>query len=144
MGAPNIIILSVPTSGNGATAAATFAFFTSGYQPPRQARAVGWDDVHNQNGHFRYRYDNGPGALSWSPFQLVFNDNLKPAGPSATQMLSNFAFLNQYTGAMGLAAPEGVYTVAWGKSDIEHRFTEFPVGAGDKYEWRTVVNIVED
>jgi len=143
MPAPNIIILSVPTSGNGATAAATFAFFTSGYQPPRQTRAVNWDDVHNQNGHFRYRYDNGPGALTWGNFQLVFNDSLAPAGPSATQMLANFNFLNQYTGAMGLAAPDGIYSVAWGKSDLEHRFGQFPAGVGDKYERRVVVSIVE-
>ena len=142
MANPNLIVLSIPTSGNGATAAATFLFNTSGYNPPRQARAVGWDDVHNQNGHFRYRYDNGPGALSWSPFQLVFNDDFGFAG-SATQQYANFLFLNQYTGSLGLSAPEGSYQVAWGSSDIEHRFNVFPHSAGDKYERRVVVNLVE-
>lgn len=143
MAEPSIIILSVPTSGDGATAAATFAFFTSGYNPPRQPRAVNWDDVANQNGHFRYRYDNGPGPLTWGSFQLVFNDNLGHAGPSATQQLANFEFLNQYTGILGMKAPEGTYSVAWGKGDIEHRFNAYPTGVGDKYERRVVVSVVE-
>ena len=66
----NPIILSVPTSGDGATAAATYVFYTAGYSPPRQGRSTGQDIVHNQNGVFKYRYDNGPNVYAWEPFQI--------------------------------------------------------------------------
>lgn len=146
MANPNVIVMSVPTSGNGATAAATFSFFTDGYKPPRQARAVAWDDVNNQNGHFRYRYDNGPAALSWEPFAVVCSDS--PAitglvGGSATQHYANLSFLWQYTASLGLRSPEGTYTVAWGQADMERRFTSFPSAAGDKFEFRVPITLVE-
>jgi hypothetical protein len=145
---PNLIVMSVPTSGNGATPAATFSFFTEGYKPARQARAVGWDDVNNHNGHFRYRYDNGPGAFAWEPFAIVCSDSPAIANygatQSATQQLANVLFLWQYTSAIGLTAPDGTYSVGWGQADLERRFTIFPSAAGDKLEIRCPITLVED
>lgn len=146
MALPNTIILSVPTSGAGATGSATFAFFTEGYKAPNQSRAVGWDDVSNHNGQFRYRYDNGPGPFAWEPFAVVCSD-AQPmrelASASATQQLANLNFLWQYTGAIGMQAPDGLFSVAWGQSDLQKRFTTFPASAGDKLELRCPIVLVE-
>lgn len=150
MAPPNMIILSVPTSGisgtTAATAAATFAFFTEGYKPARQSRAVGWDDVNNHNGTFRYRYDNGPGPFAWEPFAVVLSD-AQPmrdyASGSATQQLANLLFLWQYRASMGLSAPDGTYSVGWGQADLEKRLTQFPASAGDKLELRVPIVLVE-
>lgn len=140
----NEIILSVPTSGGGATAAATFSFFTSGYRPPRQGRSISDDTVHNQNGIFVYVYDNGPNVHTWQPFQVVCSDKFENYLGSATQQLSNFNFLWNYAeGSMTLRAPDGIYAVRWSDAPLEKDFQQFPAQAGDKIAYRMQVNLKE-
>lgn len=143
---PQLIVLSVPISGGGSTAAATFSFWTSGYKPPRQPRATSFDDVNNQNGRFRYIFDNGPGALVWEPFEIAFIDAGKDfAGGAATQQAANLDFLWNYRAAMGMQTPDGIYSVAWADAPLERRFGQFPSAAGDKIhdEMRVVVNFID-
>lgn len=142
---PNEIVFSVPTSGGGATPPATFSFMTSGYKVPRQGRSSGMDTVHNQNGVFRYFYDNGPNSRTWEPFAIVASDAFTSvAGGGATQQAANLDFLWQYVGPMGMQAPEGTYTVGWAPgTEYLPAFTRFPSEVGDKIELRTDINIVE-
>ena len=140
----NEIILSVPTSGSGATAAATFSFFTSGYQVPRQGRSISADTVHNHNGIFTYVYDNGPNIRTWQPFEIVCSDKFLNYLGAATQQHSRFEFLWNYTeGSITLQAPEGVYAVRWSDQPLERRFARFPSAVGDKIEYRYQVNFEE-
>lgn len=139
------LILSVPTSAGGATAAATFGFFTSGYRAPRQGRSTAQDIVHNQNGIFKYRYDNGPNVFTWEPFRIIINDNFNnKLAMSATQQLANLDFLwNYIEGPLGLAAPEGVYAVDWANAPLEKVMLGAPLAAGDKIAWAVTVNFEE-
>ena len=140
-----LITLSVPTSGGGATPAATFGFMTEGYRRPRQDRTVSSDFVQNQNGKFFYRYDNGPGAFVWAPFRAVLSDDFAnavyPLGADAEEQLARLQFLWEYTGNMGMAAPEGVYEVAWAQAPFEPE-SNFPDQAGDKLTY--YVNLTLD
>lgn len=140
----NELIMSVPTSGAGATPAATFSFFTDGYKPPRQSRATASDVVHNQNGVFIYVYDNGPGPYAWSPFRIVCSDKFQDYIGTATQQYANFDFLWRYTeGSILLRAPEGMYQVHWTDSPLERDFRQFPSAVGDKIEYVIQVNFEE-
>lgn len=136
------ITLSVPTSGAGATAAATYQFASRGYKPPRQGRSIGFDDVHNQNGLFRYVYDNGPNTRTWEPFDIVCTDEFGGLG-AATVQIARLEFLWRYRGAIGMQAPDGVYTVSWADAPLEKQFESFPHAAGDKIKMRAVVNFEE-
>jgi hypothetical protein len=75
----NVITLSHPTyvGPSGATAAATYSFFSKDYKPPAQPRAVETDVVINQNGKFKYVYDNGPGFRQWQPFSVKCEDSFR-------------------------------------------------------------------
>jgi hypothetical protein len=138
----NKVILSVPTSGAGATPAATYAFFTRGYKPPRQARSIGFDYVHNQNGLHKYVYDNGPNINTWDPFQIVCGDQFKDLG-SASVQFGNLLFLWNYIGPISMQAPEGAYTVAWADAPLEKQFAQFPSAVGDKIEFGVTVTFEE-
>lgn len=127
----NKVILSVPTSGAGATPAATFSFYSRGYKPPRQGRSTSWDDVHNQNGLFRYTYDNGPNFNTWDPFQIVCDDAFKDLGAASVQ-LGNLLFLWKYKGLITMRAPDAVYNVMWSSQPLEKAFEQFPHAVGDK------------
>lgn len=139
------IILSVPTSGGGATPAATMPFFTVGYRPPRQGRSVSRDVVHNQNGLFIYPYDNGPGLREWDQFQIEVNDSFtNELGANGQEQYERLQFLWNYQGIMGLADPIGVYSVGWAPAPWEPQFKRYPGSAGDKiYDLRVVVNLEE-
>jgi hypothetical protein len=145
---PIPLILSVPTSAAGATAAATFSFFTTDYRPPRQPRMSSRDVVVNQNGIFPYDYDNGPGLHAWSPFTLSMTDEFPGFLPSATQQRANLKFLWQYVeGGMRMEGPDGdVYDVHWAPgTDLERQFLARSGAAGDKQraEQRIIVQFVE-
>lgn len=145
---PNTIIFSVPTSGGGATPAATYSFMSRGYKQPHQGRASGMDTIGNQNGSFRYIYDNGPGPYDWEPFELVLSDRFAGvAGGMATQQAANFLFLWSYTGPMGMRVPGGTYTVAWQPGmDLQREWLSFPTDVGDvrhTFESSVAIAIVE-
>lgn len=138
------IVFSVPESGGGATPAATLAFFTVGYRPPRQDRSSSRDTVHNQNGIFKYVYDNGPGPYAWDQFQIEVNDAFSGELGDANTQWANLLFLwNYQDGPMGMEAPDGVYSVGWADAPLERQFMGFPGAAGDKVTYRVVVNIEE-
>lgn len=140
----NNIILSVPTSANSATPAATFAFMTSGYRPARQGRSIGEDIVHNQNGIFGYVYDNGPNVRVWDPFVIRCDDAFKGQMGSATQQAANLDFMWQYhEGPMTMQAPDGTYPVHWAATDLARQFVSFPAEVGDKLVMDVTVNLEE-
>lgn len=142
------LILSVPTSLGGASAAATYSFLTSGYMPPRQPRDASFDSVHNQNGIFNYDYDNGPGPYQWNPFVVMMVDDFVSSGyGSATQQWANFLHLwNYIEGPLGMEAPDGVYSVKWAEGmQLERQFLSRHGAAGDKArrEYRTTIQLRE-
>jgi hypothetical protein len=136
------IVLSVPTSGAGATPAATYAFYTAGYRMPRRERMTTRDVIKNQNGLFIYRYDNGPGPRSWDPFDIVMSSKFRDLGEAATQ-LARLEFIWNYVGNVGMKAPEGIYTVNWSDAPLQPRFDSFPGQAGDKINYRVTVTFEE-
>ncbi len=140
------ILLSVPTSGGGATPAATYSFYTSGYRPPRQGRSAGTDIVHNQNGIHKYRYDNGPNVHIWEPFQIRISDDFRTELGAATTQWQRLQFLWNYVeGPMKMHVPEGIYDVVWADAPLERRFgSHYPTGAsGDKLSYDVVINFEE-
>lgn len=146
MTARNLIILSHPTyvGASGATAAATYAFFTKEYKPPAQSRSLDVDIVHNQNGKFKYLYDNGPGFKQWSPFTVMCHDTFQSElGVAATAQYSRIREMWEYPGALGMRAPEGTYGVHWSSSPMEQAFRAFPIYVTDTPEWDVVVQFEE-
>lgn len=137
------IILSVPTSGAGSTAAATFTFATVGYRPPRQLRATASDTVKNQNGVTKHVYDNGPGPYEFPQFQVAIHPETERAlGPVEDQWADLQFLWNYLEGPMGMQTPDGVYSVIWSPSALEPDFLRYP-GAGDKLDLRVVVTFEE-
>lgn len=137
----NLIILSHATYG--ATAAATYSFVTSDYQPPTQERFIDQDVVKNQNGKFKYLYDNGPGFKKWQPFTIhcerSFATELGAVG--ATQ-LARLIQMWEHPGLLGLQGPDGVHTVHWA-GDHERAFRVFPKMANQALEYTVVVQFEE-
>lgn len=123
---------------SGATAAATYAFFTSGYEPPNQERYQEYDVVKNQNGKFKYLYDNGPGFHLWEPFKVHCE---KMFGTPST-LLNNLLEMWNHPGVLGMRAPEGTYTVHW-TSNLERSFRIFPKKTADVQEFIVVVQFEE-
>jgi hypothetical protein len=139
------IVLSHATyvGASGATAAATYAFFTSDYQPPEQPRYIDKDIVKNQNGKFKYLYDNGPGFKRWNPFKVHCENAFSSLlGATAGQQLDNIRALWEHPGVMGMKAPEGTYTVHWGDS-IERSFRIFPARPDSPHEHIVVIQLEE-
>lgn len=144
---PPLIILSyatyIPRGGTVATAAATYAFFTSDYSPPQQARSIEQDVVHNQNGKFKYVYDNGPGFREWSPFNLHCEESWATlVGATAGQQFDNLRALWEKPGILKMEAPDGIYNVHWGDS-LERAFRVFPKRVGEKLEHVVTVQFEE-
>lgn len=141
----NVIIISVPTAGDGASAAATFAFVTRGYTPAHQSRASANDTVVNQNGTFQWYYDNGPGPLEWAPFEIICSDRfLRICGGSATQQKANLDYAWQYIGRLGLQDPLGAYQVLWAPGQaLERGFRRYPARVGDPLEMLLAVQLIE-
>jgi hypothetical protein len=137
------IIISVPTYG--ATAAATYLFMTSDYKPPQAERALEFDVVVNQNGKFKWLYDNGPGFKKWSPFTIRCEDVFKPLvkGLSATQQYAALQHAWAHPGLLGLAAPDGTYSVHWSQGALEPELRQYPVQTGDPIEFSVTVQFEE-
>jgi hypothetical protein len=109
-----------------ASPAATYTFFTSGYQPPNQPRYIQNDVVKNQNGQFKWVYDNGPGFRTWSPFK-IHCENAPYFPGSATQQLSDLTSLWNHVGVLGMRTPEGsTFHVIWADNALEQNFRIFP------------------
>lgn len=141
--APNILILS--HAAYGATAAATYQFMTKDFQPPAQERYIAKDIVKNQNGKFKWIYDNGPGFKVWSPFTIRCENAWSSLGlGSATQQLANIRALWEHPGLLGMKAPDGnVYAAHWSSSNLEQNFKVFPRKVGDALEYEVVVQFEE-
>lgn len=147
MSDPVAIIFSVPTSGGGATAAATYSFYSSNYRSPRQGRSLAIDRVHNQNGITTHRYDNGPNIRTWPPFDLML---VQPEAfqlvlpEPATQMNDLNSLWNYLEGPMGMESPDGVFSVTWSPDfALEPQMVRYPGAAGDKIEYRVQVALEE-
>lgn len=144
---PNLLTLSHATYVGpfGATAAATYSFFTKDYKPPSQERHIDKDVVHNQNGRFKYLYDNGPGFKEWSPFSVACETKFGPelsGNPSAATQYTRLQEMWTHPGVLGMLAPDGTYTVAW-SSNIDQAFRVFPHNVGDIIEYEVVVQFEE-
>lgn len=146
---PNTLIFSRATyvGLNGtsvATPAATYAFFSKDYRPPEQDRYVEYDIVKNQNGKFKWIYDNGPGFKKWNPFTILCEDKFAGLiGYSATQQYENLRTLWEHPLPLGLQAPEGVYEIHWSSQPIGPNFRIFPSEQSATQEFEVVVQFEE-
>jgi hypothetical protein len=142
---PNLIVLSHPTyvGPSGATAAATYAFFTKEYKPPTQPRSVDSDIVINQNGKFKYVYDNGPGFREWQPFAVKCEDTFQQfLGVDAATQYARLRELWEFPGVFGMQTPDGTYRVHW-SDHYEQNFRAFPRIVNDHLEYEVSVQIEE-
>lgn len=144
---PQLIILSKPTyiSPTGvASAAATYSFITRGYKPPVQGRALQFDTVINQNGRFKWVYDNGPGFRKWSPFEIVCDDNFQGIlGDNARIQYQHIIALWEYPGTLGIDTPEGVFTVHWTNTDLQLSHRAYPKATGATIDYVVTVEFEE-
>lgn len=141
----NLITLSHATyvGPSGATAAATYRFFSQDYKPPSQERFIDKDVVKNQNGIFKYLYDNGPGFQKWSPFTIHCERAFATeVGATPAAQYARLRQLWNHPGVLQLSAPEGIYTVHWA-GDHERAFRVFPRGANTDLEYTVVVQFEE-
>lgn len=142
---PNVLTFSRATyvGPSGATAAATYLFMTKDYKPPQEARYLDTDVVKNQNGKFKYVYDNGPGFREWSPFSVMCENVWQQfTGYTAAQQYNNLRSLWEHKGVLGMAAPEGTYVVHW-KANLEQNFRVFPRSATNPIEREIIVQFEE-
>lgn len=136
------IIISVPTYAP--TPAATYSFFTNEYKAPQTSRTLEYDVVINQNGKFKWLYDNGPGFKKWSPFTIRCEDVLKPyLGAMATEQYRNLLHAWAHPGLLGLKTPDGTYTVHWAQQTLEPQLRQYPRKANDPVEYTVVVQFEE-
>lgn len=141
------IILSVATSGASGSyvAGGTYRFLTSGYEPPSQPRYTDQDIVKNQNGKFKWVYDNGPGFRTWNPFKVrLENGAMFPQ--SATQGLADITSLWNHVGIMGFQTPDGqVFNVIWTNNALEQNFHIFPKPGVPvaQLEWEVTIQLEE-
>lgn len=145
MTAFNKILLSHATyvGPSGATAGATGVFFSSDYKPPAQDRAIDQDTVINNNGKFKYVYDNGPGFRKWAPFEIHCEEAFKvELGLDAAAQHALLVKMWVHPGNLTMIAPDGTYVVHWGNS-VERAFRIFPRLVGDKIEFIDVVQFEE-
>lgn len=143
---PNLIILSHPTylGPSGATAAGTYKFYTKDYKPPAQDRSLDYDIVHNQNGKFKWVYDNGPGFRRWPPFEVTCQDQWQDIlGFNAAQQFANLLKLWNYPGTLLMSAPDGVYSVHWSADPQEQNFIRYPREVGDQIEMDVGIQLEE-
>jgi hypothetical protein len=137
MNPTGLLVLSHATyvGASGATAAATYKFMTKGYEPPAQTRHTDFDIVHNQNGKFKYVYDNGPGFRRWPAFMITCQDKFQAIiGANAATQYQRLSELWDYRGILGMSAPEGTYSIHWAIDPIEQNFIQFPKQVGDVIE----------
>ena len=143
---PNLIVLSHATyvGPSGATAAATYAFFSKDYKPPTEARSIDKDVVQNQNGKFKYIYDNGPGFKQWPPFSVLCESKFSVIlGADTDTQYAHIREMWDHRGVLGLKGPDGVHTVAWA-SDLDRTFRVFPhLNGATEIELEVVVQFEE-
>lgn len=133
---PNTVILSMT--------GATYTFFTKDYKPPQQERALEYDIVVNQNGKFKWLYDNGPGFYQFPPFTIACQESFKGIlGIGASTQFANLKALWDHIGTLGMRAPEGTYTVHWAAQALERAFTVFPKESGATIEYDVTVQFEE-
>lgn len=140
------IIISVPTyaATPAPTPAATYAFMTSEYKLPQIERALDYDVVINQNGRFKWVYDNGPGFRKWAPFNIRCEDVFKTyLGLTATQQFNNLLHAWSYPGVLGLKTPDGVYQVHWSQQALDPQRLQYPLQPNDPVEYSVVVQFEE-
>jgi len=146
---PFPVVISHPTyvGINGtsvATPAATYFFFTADYQPPNQARSLEVDIVHNQNGRFKYVYDNGPAFKTWEPFRIRCEQAFATIlGATAGQQYARLSEMWEYPGVLKLKTPDGTYSVHWAASNLERSFRAYPKATNELIEWDVVVQFEE-
>lgn len=143
---PNLITLSHATyiGPSGATSAATYQFFTKDYEPPAEPRAIDKDIVINQNGKFKYIYDNGPGFKTWPPFSVLCEKTFEVfLGVDIDTQYAHLREMWNHRGLLGMQAPDGVHTVAW-SSDLSRNFRLFPhIRGATQIEYEVVVQFEE-
>lgn len=143
---PLIISHATYVGASGATAAATYAFFSKDYGPPNQERYIASDIVKNQNGKFKYIYDNGPGFKAWEPFSILCS-NSQPfttfIGATAGAQLANLRRLWEHPGLLRLRAPEADYNINWAPGSLEQNFRVYPKQVGELLEYEVVVQFEE-
>lgn len=142
---PNMIILSHATyvGPSGATAAATYSFMTSDYKPPSQERHIDSDTVHNQNGKFKYIYDNGPGFHKFSPFGINCENKFSIiTGFNAALQYAHLRELWVHPGILKMQTPDGTFNVNWSES-LDRSFRVFPNNVGDTIEYVVAVQFDE-
>jgi hypothetical protein len=142
---PNLIVLSHPTYVGplGATAAATYSFFSKEYIPPAQERSLEVDVVHNQNGRFKYLYDNGPNFKKWPPFTIACEEAFAAhLDATAGMQYQRLQEMWEYPGILGLRTPDGTYSAHW-STNLERGFRAFPNEVNTKLEWAVVVEFEE-
>ena len=143
---PNLLTISHPTyvGASGATAAATYSFVTSGYRPPAESRHVDFDIVHNQNGKFKYVYDNGPGFRKFPSFDIHCEDQFQAlTGANAANQYARLREMWSYRGILGLEIAEEAYSVHWPAEALESAFIIFPREVGDVIERTVTVQFEE-
>lgn len=146
MNPTGLVILSraTYTGPSGATAAATYPFMTKGYKPPAQDRHVEYDVVDNQNGKFKYVYDNGPGFRRWPTFMITCQDKFANLlGVNAQAQYQRLLEMWNHPGLLGMQAPDGTYSIHWGSDASERNFIRFPNQVGDVIEMDVAVQFEE-
>jgi hypothetical protein len=132
-----LIVLShaTYTGPSGSTAAATYSFLTDGYQPPAEPRHIQYDVVHNQNGKFKWIYDNGPGFKRWPSFMIRCRDAFDGlVEVNAAVQLQRLKEMWNHKGLLIMQAPEGIYNVHWAPDPVEQSFIIFPSEVVDPVE----------
>src|SRR6266550_1446682 len=144
---PNLIILSHATyiGASGATAAATYKFMTKDYKPPEQDRYLDYDVIKNQNGKFKYVYDNGPGFRKWNPFSIVCEDKFNNGllGYTAAQQYAHLLEMWNYPGVMGIFTPDGAFNAHWSTNALGLQYRRFPKSVSDPIEYKVVIQLEE-
>lgn len=144
----HVLTLSHPTylGPSGATAAATYSFLTQGYKPPAESRHIESDVVHNQNGKFKYVYDNGPGFRRWSNFNILCDESERfqeILGFNAEQQYAHLREMWNHKGILGMEIVEEVYSVTWAQQELEPQFIRFPDKITDPVELQVSVQFEE-
>jgi hypothetical protein len=105
---------------------------------------IDFDIVNNQNGRFKYVYDNGPSFRRWEKFEIVCDDKFQDIlGANGTTQFNRLKELWNYKGTFGMGAPEDSYSVHWAKDPLEKSFIVFPREVGDKIELSVAISLEE-
>jgi hypothetical protein len=105
---------------------------TREYSAGKQSRYIEQDVVSNQNGVFKWIYDNGPGLREWAPFSVICDDSFASyVGGMATVQYGRLLEMWNYIGTLGMKGPDGAFKVAWASNSIEPKLRYFPQAPAD-------------